>query len=265
MENKMNLNSMCYKDLVAGFNEMIARSYDYLKAINFKREEAMKEAVSSYKKAMANLGFSEEEMKACLDEGFYVAEPSPENVVDFQKLSHLLESPQNNDRETLALPEFTQESKEETEVSINPASQEENKMTSNSTSVFDSPALKASYTFKDSEMGDSTSSQEQTKEEAMPDAQEENEEEDFPTMESLLSIDPRYKALYAGEPPIKENKSGMPTMEALLSNEPVNQILNLGNLSPEGKFGQHTRVCDPKGICPTLTATGNSTLVYRRS
>lgn len=133
---------------------------------------------------------------------------------------------------------------------------EKNMTTSKTSSVFDSPALKAPYTTTPVKKGAITPAPEKTP--------GDETEENLPTMENLLSISPEYKALYAGEPPIKDDNRGMITMDALLSEEPVNQILNLGNMEPEGKFGQHTRVCDPKGICPTLTAIGNSTLVYIR-
>ena len=96
---------------------------------------------------------------------------------------------------------------------------------------------------------------------ALPEPQPEPKEEKFPTMEELLSSNPEYKAYYVGKPSIK-NKKGMVTMEELLSKEPVNQILCVGNFKTKDEFGQHTRVCDSKGICPTLTATGNTTYVY---
>ena len=63
MKKNVNLNEMNFNDLVAGYNELIAKSYEYLKAIHDKREQVVKEAVNAYKTAMTNLGFSEEEMK----------------------------------------------------------------------------------------------------------------------------------------------------------------------------------------------------------
>lgn len=82
----------------------------------------------------------------------------------------------------------------------------------------------------------------------------------LPTMEELLSDEPEYKKYYHPRTPIKRKK--LVTMDELISDEPVNRILNLGNLKAKGQHRQHTRITDSSGICPTLTATGNTTLVY---
>lgn len=82
----------------------------------------------------------------------------------------------------------------------------------------------------------------------------------LPTMEELLSDEPEYKKYYHPRTPIKRKK--LVTIDELISDEPVNRILNLGNLKAKNKHRQHTRITDSSGICPTLTATGNTTLVY---
>ena len=210
------------------YDELVAMSTDLQQAINRKKEEVFKKALYAF---MDTYCVSKDEMKAILD--------SEESIISTTAQEEVVEKPQN--KELLALPE----------------PKEENKKESKTPSVFECPAIKAPYTTKPAKKGAITSSAEKT----IADGTEEN----LPTMEDILSINPEYKALYAGEPSIKKGRGGMFTMDALLSEEPVNQILNLGNLEPEGKFGQHTRVCDPKGICPTLTATGNTTLVYLRS
>lgn len=84
-------------------------------------------------------------------------------------------------------------------------------------------------------------------------------EETLPTMESLLSDDPEYKALYHPVTPKKKNNRRLPTFDELLSGEPVNKILCLGNEEPKGKaYRQHTRINHVGGIIPTETATGRT-------
>ena len=60
MKNTTNIFEMSFDELRTAYNDMVAKSYEYLKAILFKREEGMMEAVRAYKEAMAKLGFSEE-------------------------------------------------------------------------------------------------------------------------------------------------------------------------------------------------------------
>ena len=84
-------------------------------------------------------------------------------------------------------------------------------------------------------------------------------EESLPTMESLLSDDPEYKAFYHPVTPKKKNNRRLPTLDELLSDEPVNKILCLGNEEPKGKaYRQHTRINHVGGIIPTETATGKT-------
>ena len=84
-------------------------------------------------------------------------------------------------------------------------------------------------------------------------------EETLPTMESLLSDDPEYKAFYHPVTPKKKNNRRIPTIDELLSGEPVNKILCLGNEEPKGKaYRQHTRINHVGGIIPTETATGKT-------
>ena len=87
-------------------------------------------------------------------------------------------------------------------------------------------------------------------------------EGELPTMESLLSDDPEYKAIYHPITLEKKNSRSLPTLDELLSGQPINDILCLGNLNPKGAaFRQHSRINHAGGIIPTETATGN-TLVY---
>lgn len=84
-------------------------------------------------------------------------------------------------------------------------------------------------------------------------------EETLPTMESLLSDDPEYKAFYHPVTPRKKNNRRLPTVNELLSGDPVNKILCLGNEEPKGKaYRQHTRINHVGGIIPTETATGKT-------
>ena len=84
-------------------------------------------------------------------------------------------------------------------------------------------------------------------------------EETLPTMESLLSDDPEYKAFYHPVTPKKKNNRRLPTFDELLSGEPVNKILCLGNEESKGKaYRQHTRINHVGGIIPTETATGRT-------
>ena len=223
----MNLNEKSFNELVAGYNELIAKSYEYLKAIHLKREQEVKDAVSAYKKAMANLGFSEEEMRSILEE-----EASINPLVSQVALP---EAEENNGEEALALPEHQEESKVETKT----------------TSVFDLPALKEPY------------NPQETKKSVTPTASQntpvEGTEETLPTMESLLSDDPEYKAFYHPVTLEKKNNRRLPTFDELLSGEPVNKILCLGNEEPKGKaYRQHTRINHVGGIIPTETATGKT-------
>ncbi len=84
-------------------------------------------------------------------------------------------------------------------------------------------------------------------------------EETLPTMESLLSDDPEYKAFYHPVTPKKKDNRRLPTIDELLSDEPINKILCLGNEEPKGKaYRQHTRINHVGGIIPTETATGKT-------
>ena len=210
-------------------------------SINYSMMTYNELVAMSIKKALCALmdayGLSKDEMRIILDSEESIISTTAQEVED---QSESVVSAKIVESQPLALPE----------------PKEKKVITSKTSSVFDSPALKAHYTTTPAKKGAITPAPEKTT--------VDETEENLPTMENLLSTIPEYKVLYAGEPPIKNDNKGMITMDVLLSEEPVNQILNLGNMEPEGKFGQHTRVCDPKGICPTLTATGNSTLVYIR-
>lgn len=231
----MNLNEKSFNELVAGYNELIAKSYEYLKAIYLKREQEVKEAVSAYKKAMTNLGFSEEEMRSILEEEGSINPATTQEVDDLTETVAIPEVKEDNGTETLALPEHQEEAKVETKT----------------TSVFDLPALKEPYNPLE------------TKKSVTPTAPQktpvEGTEEPLPTMESLLSDDPEYKAFYHPVAPKKKNNRRLPTFDELLSGDPVNKILCLGNEEPKGKaYRQHTRINHVGGIIPTETATGKT-------
>ena len=135
----------------------------------------------------------------------------------------VVENPQIEDEVLLALPEPSKEDEVDTEVSINQESQEETV--------------------------DSKTAMVET-------------EDELPTLESLLSDDPEYKAFYHPVIPVKKNSRALPTLDELLSGEPINRILCLGNLEPKGTaYRQNTRICHPDGIIPTETASGQ-TLIY---
>lgn len=146
-----------------------------------------------------------------------------EDSIDPITSVEVVENPQIEDEVLLALPEPSKEDEVETEVSINQESQEETV--------------------------DSKTAMVET-------------EDELPTLESLLSDDPEYKAFYHPVTPVKKNSRALPTLDELLSGEPINRILCLGNLEPKGTaYRQNTRICHPDGIIPTETASGQ-TLIY---
>ena len=204
---------MSYNDLVAGYNDLIAKSYEYLKAIHTKSEE-VKEVVSAYKTSMANLGFSEEEMKSILDAGESIKPVIPLVVEDSTEAVSLPETKEGNGVEPLALPEHQEENKVEIKKSVTNAETEK--------------------------------------------TLDESAEDTLPTLESLLSDDPEYKAFYHPMTPKKNNRR-LPTIDELLSGEPINRILCLGNEEPKGKaYRQNTRINHVGGIIPTETAAGKT-------
>ena len=151
--------------------------------------------------------------------------PEPQvgdNQVETAVIPEVLEDIQTGDGEPLALPESSRKDNRKTEVSINPEPQEEKNV-----------------------------------EPKTPVVETEGE---LPTMDSLLSGEPAYKAFYHPVTPVK--KAPLPTMEELLSGEPGNRILTLGNLKPAGSpHLQHTRISHTGGIIPTIMASGQ-TIVY---
>lgn len=232
--NEMSYNEMManYDKMIAKCNELIAECDDYLKDANIRRERERKEAVIAYKTAMANLGYSEEDMKSFLDgeESINLTEP----VV----IPEVVEIPKENVKEVLALPEHQEDTKVETKP----------------TSVFDHPALHEDYNPLKTKESVPTPEPEKTS--------VAETEEVIPSIESLLCDDPEYQKFYHPDTPKRKNNRSLPTMDELLSGEPVNRILNLGNLTPKGApYRQHTRVNHVDGIIPTETATGK-TLVY---
>ena len=360
MNKSMNLSGMTYNDLKAGYealmvsiNEQMEKCREYQQAMDIKRANDVKEALRFL---MDTYGLTKDEMKTYLD-GEDSITPITIKEVDDQTeavdISEVVEIAQAGDEEPLALPESSQEGEVETEVSINPEPQEENKGESKTTSVFDHPALKAPYSpvtakKKSATPVDKTSVEKaiefaktlpvaegidinkpyfvtyefavSKKGELTQDAETfgRNEtvetiskiksgdkgsakslhatdvvftddcsaymwyngkyitvtiyhipvkgstateaEEPLPTMDSLLSDDPEYKAFYHPITPVKKNT--LPTMDELLSGEPINRILCLGNEVPDDKaYKQHYRITHVDGIIPTETATGQ-TIIY---
>ena len=222
MKKTMNLNGMSYIELVA-------MSVELQKTINLKREEAIKNALRS---CMETYGVTKEEIISLLERENSIKEEEP--VV----IPEVVEIPKENVKEVLALPEHQEDTKVETKP----------------TSVFDHPALQEDYNPLKTKESVPTPEPEKTS--------VAETEEVIPSMESLLCDDPEYQKFYHPDNPKRKNNRTLPTMDELLSGEPVNRILNLGNLTPKGApYRQHTRVNHVDGIIPTETATGK-TLVY---
>lgn len=257
MKNTTNIFEMSFDELKTAYNDMVAKSQEYLKAILFKREEGMMEAVRAYKEAMAKLGFSEEQMKACIDGDNAMVSSIIEDI-EVPAIPEALEAPQDNKKETLALPEPTWEKGEvtlvEEEDSTNPENNEEEENKVETASIWDNPALTAPYYPVAAKKSEASAAPEKTP--------VENSDEELSSLEDLLSDDPEYKAFYHPATPVKKNHRSLPTLDELLSGEPINRILCQGNLEPKGAaYRQHSRVCHADGIIPTETATGQ-TLVY---
>lgn len=235
--------SMDYQDLI---NEM-----DSIRSImEAKRQEAMAEAIAQ---VMKNFGASKSDIINCLG-GDIKEEPifiTTAQEVEMEMTPALPESTENvSSLDELLNGGNTVKVSIKKEKKAVKKNKEENKVEtveSAAVSVFDNPALKAPYNPKAVEC-------------AAP--KKEIEEEKVSSLDELLSGNPEYKAYYAGENPIK-TKQNLVSMDELLSGKPVNRILNMGNTLPEGtSFRQHTRICHADGICPTLTAQGNTTYVY---
>lgn len=244
MNKSMNLSEMTYK-------EMVEMSAALQQAMAIKRANEVNEALRIL---MDTYGLTKDEMKSCLDGEDSINPVTTQEMDDLTEavvIPEVVENTQAGDEEPLALPEPSQDGEEETEVSINPEPQEENNGVSKMTSVFDLPALKAPYNPVAAKKKVSTPV------EKTPVAET---EEELPSMDTLLSDDPEYKALYHPIIPVK--KTSLPTMDSLLSGEPINKILCLGNTDPKGKsYRQNNRICHAGGIIPTETASGH-TLVY---
>jgi hypothetical protein len=241
MKKKENLNEMSYNELVAknvevqkSIQKLMAKSVEYQKAINLKKEESIKEALRA---CMKTYGVTKEEMKSILDGEESINPVIPQKVYDLTETEAIPEVKEDNEVETPAIPE----------------PQEENKVETKTTSVFDLPALQEEYNPLETKKRKTPAAPEKTLVEGT--------EETLPTMESLLCDDPEYKAFYHPVTPEKKNNRRLPTLDELLSKEPVNKILCLGNEEPKGKaYRQHTRINHVKGIIPTETATGKTTI-----
>ena len=251
------MNGKSFKELRVAYNEYVAKSYAYLKAMICQREEEMKEAVRAYKEAMANLGFSEEQMKACIDGDAAMVSSIIEDV-DVPDIPEALEVPLDNEEEPQALPEPTWEKGDvtlvEEEDSINSESKEEEESKVETASVWDHPALTAPYN-----PVTATKSEEPAVPEKTP---IEIADEGLPSLEDLLSDDTEYKEYYAPTSPVKKSNRTLPTMDELLSGKPINRILCMGSEVPDDKaYKQHYRICHVDGIIPTELASGQ-TIIY---
>lgn len=218
---------MTYNDLKAGYealmvsiNEQMEKCREYQRAMDIKRANDVNEALRFL---MDTYGLTKDEMKTYLDGEDSINPVTTQEADDLTEavvIPDVVEIAQAGEEEPLALPESSQES----EVSVNPEPQKENKVES------ETPMVET--------------------------------DGELPTLEELLSGDPEYKAFYHPVTLVKKSSRTLPTLEELLSGQPINDILCLGNLNPKGAaFRQHSRINHAGGIIPTETATGN-TLVY---
>lgn len=239
--------SMNYQELL---NEMDSiRSF-----MEAKRQEAMAEAIAQ---VMKSFGASKSDIINCMG-GDVKEEPISITTAQEVEMKNIPALPESTEKVSSLDELINGGSTAEVSIKKNKKAKKtgkkvkvENKVEtveSATGSVFDNPAFKAPYNPKAVECA------------AVP---EKVIEEKVSSLEELLSGNPEYKTDYADKTPIKNSKKRMISMDELLSGEPVNRILNMGNTLPEGaSFRQHTRICHADGICPTLTATGNTTSVY---
>lgn len=214
------------------YQDLLALAKNLNSVLDAKRQEAL-DSIASQIMAIAA---TPEELASRLGRGYVFSTVS-----------------QDAEETTLALPEVALTCTPEREASVETlesspvaSGDEENKEAPVTESVFDHPALKASY------------HPDEKKDEAAA-----APEEPQSSLEDLLSDDPRYKEYFAPESPVKSTKRDL-TMDELLSGEPVNKIMLMGNVLPKGAlFRQHTRISHTDGIIPTETATGQ-TRVYIR-
>ena len=231
MNKSMNLSGMTYNDLKSGYealmvsiNEQMKKCREYQQAMSIKRANDVNEALRIL---MDTYDLTKDEMKSYLDGDDSINPITTQDVDDYTEavvIPEVVENPQIEDNAPLALPESSQEDAVETKDSINPDPKEEKNV------VPKTPMVES--------------------------------DGELPTLDSLLSGEPEYKAFYHPITQVKKSSRTLPTMEELLSGEPINDILCLGNLNPKGAaFRQHSRINHTGGIIPTETATGN-TLVY---
>lgn len=199
-----------------------------LDAINalLKIQEEIDALDRAYKASIA-------ELHARLNENpFFVntAKEAYEKIEDITS-AEVVGDDQNENKEALALPE------PEVEKVATPIKKK---------SVFDNPAFKEPYHPMEAKSTNDS-----------------KENEELTSMAELLSDASEYKVNADKETPINSSNSRtLSTMDELLSGKPVKRILCLGNFKRKGEFRQHDRICDAKGVCPTLTAMGSTTYVY---
>lgn len=283
LANSANYSAMSYAELVELNLAYLWALGDIKKLMDVKRKEEMAIITREYVTKMKAYLAADDEILSCIEKeipsGELVCSDIPmieDAATDVEMVEVEAEMPDGNMigvDDVPALPEHPQTcaaevedaSSDEESCTIAESHDEEaaEPAAPKNGSAFDNPAVKVSFKSKHKKNADkATPETKETDSDAPADGASNPEpEEALPTMEELLCDDPMYKAHYAAPSPIQKSK--MITMEELLSGEPVNEILNLGNLKPEdAPFRQHTRVCDASGICPTLTATGNTTNIY---
>ena len=246
---KANLSAGMTYDELESMVDALSRAKDEAYAhILAKKQEEMRRITREYLEKMASFDLNQEDVKSLLENEMSIL---PKDIDEW--CAQVIGPEEENSVEIpdQALPEYPNPDAADSEVSLVSEHQEETKVETKTTSVFDLPALKEPY----NPLG--------TKKSATPSAPEktsvEDAEETLPTMESLLSDDPEYKALYHPVTPKKKNNRRLPTLDELLSEEPVNKILCLGNEEPKGKaYRQNTRINHVRGIIPTETAIGKT-------
>ena len=239
---------MTYDELesvVDAFNRAKDEASDRILA---KKKEEIRSITREYLEKMASYDLTQEDVKSILENEMSILPK------DFDEWTDRVVGPVEENHRALpdlTLPEYPNPDAAASVVSLVSDPEEVTKVETKTTSVFDLPALKEPYNPLENKKSVSPSTPEKTLVEGV--------EEPLPTMESLLSDDPEYKAFYHPVTPKKKNNRRIPTFDELLSGEPVNKILCLGNEEPKGKaYRQHTRINHVGGIIPTETATGKT-------
>lgn len=183
------------------------------------------------------------ELNACLGDNPLCYTDIPIAIANIEDITSAdeVENNQNEVNETQTLPE-TQTAKEDTISSKEdtvPIKKEKKNNVVAKKRVFDNPAFKEPY---NPVVVKSTAPE---------------TDEKIRSMKEILSEGTETK-----KEPTKCGRKKALSMKDLLAGEPIDRILCVGNYKDrETDFSQHTRICLAEGICPTLTATGNTTYV----